>query len=1324
MRTNPDIEKQPVPFWELTGVGLMLESPVRAGEAFAALLLVRWAGLQDAERAAMAAFDRQDYQPLLPARLQWQQWAELDDAVASVARVRELSEWLGSTPREANRPLASYLHTAAEPIRRLLAAPADLVHDLVRWVASLPFETPAERRALLATFDQAILNPRRTDIDEHVSPANIAHLVAALANPRPGDRVYDPCFGSGRFLVAAWQRAEQDHPTTLSPLNAALDVSGVEINASVFLIGLVRMLLAGIEAPRLQLGGALEREPPNSLPLHGFDVILADPPFGAKISREHAAVQQFAFPTTDSSALFVQHALTQLKPHGRAIVVVPKSFLFGGGAVRDLRRQLIEKGQVEAVIGLPAGVFMPHTAIVSAVVVLTKQGGANRIRMADASPFFEKSHDSKAQVIRPAMADQLARMVLRAQTGDQSITQSDTPTVNAVGSGRLTGAIWDVAAEDLASLDWDLTPQRREQGGLDDLLAGIKDGLGDQVQVVPLGSIVELSSGKHVKATDLTDARPEDGAIGYIRIGNLANGKVNHLSNWLRPDAAQESQPPTLLPGDVLVSKSGTIGKAAVVRNGAVGSMASSGLYALRPDKDRLEAGFLLAYLASPACKNWLASRSRGVAIQHLNRAALETLPVLVPPMAMQVRAAEEFREQGTDALAFLSAAAGESGSSWLTGWLAELEAIVPKSVQAATGVPALSQFEPIVALARTAHDLVQQGKTSSRDASWLWLLTDALLPLGGVDKIPPGPALMSVLQEADLKLQSALTEAAGHQRTQRQARALCQRLLDWLVASTAKLLMVHQLQVPSASVDLMAGGVAEATIELKNASPLPLRNVRIWTRPDWGTTEIPYFAEQSVVPIHLHGSVPGQVDALEITVFFAAQTLRGLEIEGQVGVSIRVVESATEREAANDELSGSPYVTGSPLEPQHGDGVFFGREGVIAQISRQISTQGNVVLLEGNRRAGKTSILKHLEGAAAIPNWLCVYASLQGAEGASNAIGVPTTEVFREIARSVAKALTKLGIDTPLPDGRIIAAGSKALGVARACQDGIREGAAFVDFRDYLDHILAALEPMGLGLVLMLDEFDKLQEGIDNGVTSPQVPENIRFLIQSYPRFSAILTGSRRLKRLREEYWSALYGLGTSIQVTALDEKSAREVVTEPVRGQLTFSREAVDRAIWLTARQPYLLQCLCDRVYDFAVQTSSRSITLNAIDDAAGVLVKDNEHFSSLWDYAAVGPETGRHRRQLILSKCAQCLREATHMSFEVMKEQLAQVGVEVSDELLETDLAYLRELDLVVLRGEIGNHQYELEIPLMADWIEQRQDMAVLESRARTESEEEGA
>jgi type I restriction enzyme M protein len=256
----------------------------------------------------------------------------------------------------------------------------------------------------------------------------------------------------------------------------------------------------------------------------------------------------------------------------------------------------------------------------------------------------------------------------------------------------------------------------------------------------------------------------------------------------------------------------------------------------------------------------------------------------------------------------------------------------------------------------------------------------------------------------------------------------------------------------------------------------------------------------------------------------------------------------------------------------------------------------------------------------------------------------------------------------------------------------------------------------------LMLDEFDKLQEGIDNGVTSPQVPENIRFLIQTYPKFSAILTGSRRLKRLREEYWSALYGLGTTIPVTALDTESARKVITEPVRDQLAYSQEAIDRVIMLTARQPYLMQCLCNRIFDYAVQVKIRSITTSVVNEAAQGLVRDNEHFASLWDYAALGPETGRNRRQLIMMLCALSLKQGAQVRFGTLREQLNHAGVEVADEPLDADISYLRELDLIDFSGEIWDAEYRLTIPMMADWIEQQQDADVVASRARSEAEEE--
>jgi type I restriction enzyme M protein len=672
--------------------------------------------------------------------------------------------------------------------------------------------------------------------------------------------------------------------------------------------------------------------------------------------------------------------------------------------------------------------------------------------------------------------------------------------------------------------------------------------------------------------------------------------------------------------------------------------------------------------------------------------------------------------------LTFLSQATGANESDRLTTWLAEMINKTPSFGSGLDDTPSLSLLEPLVELAGKASRWVDEEQVSGQAARWLRPLIDALMPLSGVAQIPAGPGLLSVLQEGEHRVVDVLEVATGHSPTESQARSIAERLRNWLRAVVVDLIGTSSLRIRSAPASLAAGSFVEFSIELENEGALPLRGVRVVTSPDWGDAQTPYLAERAALTINLRGDVPKQGGQLSLRLNWQASTLAGHGVGGEVELALRVAESKKAEAAQRLDLGGSPYVTGSPLEPLHGHDVFFGREDLIGHISRQIATNGNVVLLEGNRRAGKTSILKHLEGRAAIPGWLAVYSSLQGAEGAARAVGVPTVEVFREIARSIATAVTKLGIDTPLPNGQTIAAGGQALGVARACRAGIGSEYPFADFREYLEIVLSVLDPLSLGLVLMLDEFDKLQEGIDNGVTSPQVPENIRFLIQTYPKFSAILTGSRRLKRLREAYWSALYGLGTNIPVTALDTQSARRVVTQPVRDKLTFSNEAVERVIEVTARQPYLMQCLCNRVFDYAVQTKSRSITMSIVNDAASALVRDNEHFASLWDYASLGAKTGQRRRQLILLMFAQSLRQGEQISFGTLGTQLAQAGVDVDDEALDADLAYLRELELIEFSGELGEGKYRLAIPLMADWSVQQQDANVVVSRAIAEAAEE--
>ncbi|WFC14691.1 N-6 DNA methylase [Aeromonas salmonicida] len=1298
------------------------ESNTLIRAVFATFLLLRRANQQEAELDAIAAVENIPYCPVLPHSLQWSRLSSMNEWDIT-ERLHQLANYADSLKSSTTFSTATYVQALAEPLRSILKVNFAYLIDVVRWIEGLPFETPSERHSLLEVFDQVVAETKDAYDGQYSTPVNIARLVVALANPQPGESIYDPCFGSGNFLVAAWQHAENSH-TEEPKSNALIDISGIEINTGAYLVGLTRMLLAGIAEPRLDQGNSLEREPHSKLIHQGFDVVLANPPIGVKTNREQWRYEHFAIPTNDSTGLFIQLALERLGPNGRAVIVVPESFLFRSGAERELRRYLLEQGLVEAVIGLPVGVFAPYTGVKGSLLILRKQGGNTRVRMADASPLFEPRSGRKAPFIRAALSELLAQEIQRAELRPPRELppglQEGTP-----GTGVLTRSIWEVSIDELAATEWDLSPRRREKGGLNELLNNLHEVLGKTCLVRPLSEVAEVTAGRSIKASDLLNAPPSNRAVGYVRIKNLSQGKVGRVSSWLRPEIADTERRWALLPGDVLVSKSGTIGKTALVRNSTMGSVAANGLYVLRTNSELLDAGFLLAYLASHACQNWLTAHSRGIVIQHLNRAVLDELPVPLPTLSMQARAAAQFREFGSDALEFLAQAMGGSESDRLTIWLAELDSKVPKAGLGLDDPSTLSQFEPIAEQASVAQRwLGQEQQVSDQAARWLTPLTQALLHLVGVSQIPAGPSLLNVLQEAERSIQATLEQATGHLPAESQVRSIAERLRDWLRTTVANLTDTEGLQVRSAPVLLVAGDFAEFSVELENPSSLPLRNVRVETRPDWGMTERQYLSEHGSLSLQLRGNVPKHGENLSMHIFWQGRNLMGQVVEGEIELAIRVADAAIERESLAFELGHSPYVTGSPLEPLHGHNVFYGREELIDKIRRQIATNGNVVLLEGNRRTGKTSILKHMEGKTVTPGWLAVYSSLQGAEGASQCAGVPTPEVFREIARSIATALGKLSIEVPLPNGQIIAAGKPALGIARACRDGIGVESPFADFRDYLERVLNTLEQQSLGLVLMLDEFDKLQEGIDNRVTSPQVPENIRFLIQTYPKFSAILTGSRRLKRLREEYWSALYGLGTSIPVTALDVDSARKVVTEPVRDQLIFSQEAVDKVLSVTARHPYLMQCLCNRVFDYAVQTKNQSITASVVAKAAQWLVRDNEHFASLWDYAGQGPEKGRNRRQFILSLCARSLKQGTHVGFGPLHEMLTQSGVDVAEDVLDADLTYLRELELVEFSGEIGDGEYRLTIPLMADWIEQQQDAVVVASRARTEAEEENA
>ena len=270
-----------------------------------------------------------------------------------------------------------------------------------------------------------------------------------------------------------------------------------------------------------------------------------------------------------------------------------------------------------------------------------------------------------------------------------------------------------------------------------------------------------------------------------------------------------------------------------------------------------------------------------------------------------------------------------------------------------------------------------------------------------------------------------------------------------------------------------------------------------------------------------------------------------------------------------------------------------------------------------------------------------------------------------------------------------------------------------FETFELFLQTVIEAARPRRV--LLMLDEFDKLQEGIDEEVTSPQVPENIRYLLHTYPELSAILAGSRRIKRLREEYWSALFGFGHRVPISGLELEDARRLVTRPADGLLVYVPEARDRVVELCARQPFLIQSLCNRIFESAARSQRRTVTVDDVATAAEAMIEDNEHFRTLWGYA------GTERRRFLLALC-QKLGDRRPITLDLLERNLRRHGVHLHrGERLGDDLEFLRELEMLELRGTRAGSAYRLAIPLMAPWIGRNVDFENQRRRAVEEFEE---
>lgn len=219
---------------------------------------------------------------------------------------------------------------------------------------------------------------------EFFTVKSVALLLAKLAQPKAGWRICDPACGSGGLLLLAGAEIEK-----LGSHDYAL--YGQESIGSTFNLARMNMFLHGKDSARLEWGDTLN----NPLLKEGdslmkFDLVIANPPFSLKkwagdnieadrFNRFHRGIP----PKTKGDYAFISHMVETAKAkEGKVIVIVPHGVLFRGAVEGKIRRSFLEENIVDAVIGLPAGLFQT-TGIPVAILILDRSrelGGKNQER--------------------------------------------------------------------------------------------------------------------------------------------------------------------------------------------------------------------------------------------------------------------------------------------------------------------------------------------------------------------------------------------------------------------------------------------------------------------------------------------------------------------------------------------------------------------------------------------------------------------------------------------------------------------------------------------------------------------------------------------------------------------------------------------------------------------------------------------------------------------------------------------------------------------------------------------------------------------------------
>lgn len=230
------------------------------------------------------------------------------------------------------------------------------------------------------------------------TPRHIIKMMVELADPSLDDRICDPACGTAGFLVCAYDhilkrntskefikkdeegneynfKADKLTDKQIEMLKKEV-IYGFDIDQTMVRISLMNLMMHGIINPNIKQIDTLSK---RYTEMGSYDLVLANPPFKGSIDESEKS-DNFRISTKKTEILFLELMFNLLGNGGRCVVIVPSGILFGNSkAHRDIRKLIMERCRLDAVISMPSGVFKPYAGVSTAVLYFTKGEATKKV---------------------------------------------------------------------------------------------------------------------------------------------------------------------------------------------------------------------------------------------------------------------------------------------------------------------------------------------------------------------------------------------------------------------------------------------------------------------------------------------------------------------------------------------------------------------------------------------------------------------------------------------------------------------------------------------------------------------------------------------------------------------------------------------------------------------------------------------------------------------------------------------------------------------------------------------------------------------------------